>query len=339
MHDSVISHPHRSIGKIPVQLSRDELLSVSRIRPVRALVAALEEWAFIAAAIAVSVSAERWYITVLAVLIIGSRQHALAILAHDAAHYRFLPDRLWNDWIGNIFLAWPVFISLPLFRSFHGPHHRFTGEKTDGNRVFWRSHDKSGNLTREWNYPMSVFDFSVVLLRRAAFVHGILWIAGGTGLAWIFKGFPSLVVLRQLWPKMLARLSFYLLIIVCAVVFHFEKELLIYWFLPYCTWHIVAQYIRVICEHSGAISDRAEYAWTRSTLPGLPGRTFVLPRNVGYHIEHHWYPSVPWYNLPQLHRILSGDSAFKQYANVQKSIIGSLRQCLIAGPNVVTSRS
>src|SRR3569833_1407444 len=244
MHDSVTSHPHRSIGKIPVQLSRDELLVVSKNRPVRALAAAIEEWIFIAAAITLSIVADRWYVTALALLIIGSRQHALAILAHDAAHYRFLPHRSWNDWIGNIFLAWPVFISLPLFRSFHGPHHRFTGERTDGNRVFWRSHDKSGNLTREWAYPMSVLDFSVILLRRAAFVHGILWIVGGTGLAWIFKGFPSPVVLRQLWPKMLARLSFYLFFIVGAIAFGLEKELLLYWFVPYCTWHIVAQYIR-----------------------------------------------------------------------------------------------
>jgi fatty acid desaturase len=327
-HREITAHPHRSIGKVPVQLPKATLLSLSAIHTKRALLAVVEEWLIIACAIWLSVTANHWAITLLAILIIGARQHALAILAHDAAHYRFLPTRFLNDWIGNLFLAWPVFISLSLFRSFHGPHHRFTGDKTDGNRVFWRSHDKSGNLTKDWRYPMSVTDFVLILLKKGAIVQGVLWIAGGTGLLWIFRGFPSRVVLRQLWPKMLCRFGYYAVLAGGIIALGIEKEALLYWLIPYCTWHIVAQYIRVICEHSGKISDRTEFAWTRSTLPGWLGRTFILPRNVGYHIEHHWYPSVPWYSLPALHQELLRDATFSAYANVQHSIGASLRQCL-----------
>ena len=42
-------------------------------------------------------------------------------------------------------------------------------------------------------------------------------------------------------------------------------------------------------------------------------RTLILPKflsflyaNMNYHAEHHFAPSVPYYNLPELHRILSG---------------------------------
>ncbi|MFT5265535.1 MAG: fatty acid desaturase, partial [Polaribacter sp.] len=38
----------------------------------------------------------------LAVIIIGARMHALAILMHDATHYRFLKNRKRNDLITNM---------------------------------------------------------------------------------------------------------------------------------------------------------------------------------------------------------------------------------------------
>jgi fatty acid desaturase len=88
------------------------------------------------------------------------------------------------------------------------------------------------------------------------------------------------------------------------------------------------QYMRLICEHSGAIGEHPDFARTRSTQPGPLGRFFVLPHHIGHHIEHHWYPSVPWYNLPRLHLALRGDPAFRQHANVQRSVLASLRQCV-----------
>ncbi len=98
--------------------------------------------------------------------------------------------------------------------------------------------------------------------------------------------------------------------------------------MPYCTWHIAAQYTRLVCEHSGAIAEHPDFARTRSTMPGWLGRLLVLPHHIGYHLEHHWYPSVPWYNLPRLHRALQRDPAFREHANGQRSVLASLRQCV-----------
>jgi fatty acid desaturase len=29
--------------------------------------------------------------------------------------------------------------------------------------------------------------------------------------------------------------------------------------------------------------------------------------NLNYHLEHHLFPAVPWYNLPHVHRLLQED--------------------------------
>jgi fatty acid desaturase len=103
--------------------------------------------------------------------------------------------------------------------------------------------------------------------------------------------------------------------------------LLMYWFVPLFTWLIMIFRIRSIAEHS-AIEGRSDaYAHTRSTRASLLEHVFVAPKNVNYHIEHHFYPSVPFYRLPQLHRTLMSKAEFKDSVHVTRSYIGVLREC------------
>ena len=44
-----------------------------------------------------------------ALVIIGSRQFALAVLAHDAAHNLLFSNNKVNDWAGQWFCAYPIF--------------------------------------------------------------------------------------------------------------------------------------------------------------------------------------------------------------------------------------
>ena len=102
---------------------------------------------------------------------------------------------------------------------------------------------------------------------------------------------------------------------------------LLYWVVPYCTWHVAVQYVRLVCEHSAVRSDDPRYGHTRSTIPGPIGRLFVLPRHIGYHLAHHWYPSVPFYRLPELHALLAERPGFRAHARCSRSVPASLREC------------
>lgn len=315
----VEEHPDRPHAGAPVHLPIATLRALSGIDVPRALVTVALDWLVIVAAIALALRVDHPGATVLAILVIGGRQHALTVIAHDAVHHRFLPSRRLNDWLGDVLVAWPVFISVPAFRSVHGPHHRFTGEEGDGNRRAWRTHHADGRLTREWTYPKSRLGLALTLLRRAALLTGVFWIV---------RGLVAPFVLRRPVPEILARLAYFAVIAGLLTWQHAWHEALVLWLLPYCTWHIAVQHARLVCEHSGAISGNPDFARTRSTLPGWLGRFFVLPHHIGHHIEHHWYPSVPWYNLPRLHRALRRDAAFREHANVQRSVLASLRQCV-----------
>jgi fatty acid desaturase len=312
-------HTHGPARGIPVALPKEVLRELCTLQPWRTVRALAEEWVCIGVTVALAVLADHWLATAIAVVVVGARQHALAVLSHEAAHYRFLPSRRLNDLACELLVAWPVFVSGRFFRVPHAPHHQHLGEPGDGNRRAWRTHDAEGRIRPEWVYPKTPLGLAAKILRRAA---------GPTGALWIVRFFVAPIALGRPAPEVAAHFAYHGLLAAIVTAAGVWPEVLLYWLLPYVTWHVAAQYVRLICEHSGRISDHPDYAGTRSTHPGPLGRFLILPRNIGYHLEHHWFPGVPWYNLPALYEALRADDGFARHANVQTSISASLAQCL-----------
>lgn len=313
------SHPHDALGGVPDRLPAAEIRELSIVEPARALTATALEWLGIAAAIGLWLA---WsnpifhaFLYPFLVVFIGARQHALTVLCHDASHFRYLRGRGWNDAIADLLLAWPVFISVRGFRKFHGDHHRFFAGAKDGNRVLWKTHDAQGNSLPEWVYPKTRRELAVLLIRRSALL---------TGLRWILRGLIGLFVVREPIAVKLARLGFYLGV---ALVLTFAGgwwAFTLLWIVPLCTWHVTIQYIRLIAEHSAVLSDDPDFQGTRTTLPTRLEALLILPRNVGFHLEHHWYPSVPHYRLPELHARLLREPRFRAHADISASVLRSM---------------
>ena len=139
-------------------------------------------------------------------------------------------------------------------------------------------------------------------------------------------------LLVQSWGEVAGRLAFTAAIAVALTVTGTWYEFLLYWIVPFCTWHMTAQYIRLVCEHSGMPDSKPgappSYALTRTTLARAWERWLLVPLNIYYHVEHHFYPSVPFYNLPALHEALMNQPGYRENAVVTTSVIASLRQTL-----------
>src|SRR5258706_3631784 len=78
----------------------------------RWLVAVGLEWLLIAAVIAVCLMYPRWWVWILGAFLIGTRQHGLAVLAHDGAHHLLARSPFWDDTLTNcstsFLLAFPL---------------------------------------------------------------------------------------------------------------------------------------------------------------------------------------------------------------------------------------
>jgi len=63
---------------------------------------------------------------------------------------------------------------------------------------------------------------------------------------------------------------------------------------------------------------------TRTTRAGIVASVTVAPLHVNYHLEHHLLPTVPWYRLPALGRLLAMRDAIPATSR-ESSYLGVLR--------------
>jgi fatty acid desaturase len=86
---------------------------------------------------------------------------------------------------------------------------------------------------------------------------------------------------------------------------------LVLWTLPLATVIQPILRLRAVCEH-GAVTDLSTpLTAARTNLVGPLARFVMFPHHVNYHVEHHLFPAVPHYRLPQLHAELARRGVFE----------------------------
>jgi len=309
----VMSHVRESGD--PVRLSPAELKTISTIELSTSLYYIGLEWVkmFAAMSILLFFGFQSTWLYALYWIYIAGRQQALSVFVHEGVHYRIAPAPILNDILTNLTCAFPAFLSVESFRYFHGRHHRYLNEERDGNREVWFTHKATGEIEEEWIFPKTTLGLLFMLFNRTY---------GFTGVRWMIRTFIAewLQVLDLTAWRRAYRIVYTLAFASAFTYFQCWDKFFWLWIFPYCTSHITVQYIRLIAEHSRVASTNPDFSLTRSTLLGPLGRELVLPANVGYHIEHHIHPSVPFYNLPKLHELLMRRTDYKKYANVHYSL-------------------
>jgi fatty acid desaturase len=104
-------------------LPKEVVQRLTRRSPWRATAAVLHDFAVLA--LAISVGLYFWpnpIILLICVVVIGTRQHALFVIAHDAAHYLLYQKRLLNEIVGRA-CAMLQGLSMCTYRVIHRMHH------------------------------------------------------------------------------------------------------------------------------------------------------------------------------------------------------------------------
>jgi fatty acid desaturase len=312
-------HDHDLKARRPYALPKAVLLELSKLDVWKGLSAIAVEWISIALAVALCVQFWNPVLYVATVIFVGARQHALAIIGHDASHFRLLKNRALNDWVSDLFAKWPTLGTTRGYRYFHSAHHIHLGTEKDLNRVLWKTHTLDGELTKEWTYPKTALGLLGKIVYRGC---------GLTGLYWIYLRFKAMFTFgsKAQAAYNLLQLLFTATLFTLLTYFHLWKGYLLYWLVPFCTWYIAANYIRLILEHS-AIDGEAPYNATRTTTAGSLARLLVLSRATNYHIEHHLFPSIPFYNLRKAHEYLMQQPDYRSTAHITSGLVAGLREC------------
>jgi len=96
--------------------------------------------------------------------------------------------------------------------------------------------------------------------------------------------------------------------------------------------------IRGMSQHTFLEHQSDTVLGTRSILTNPVTAFFMCNEN--YHLEHHLYPTIPWYNLPRLHKALRRDLVARgapyissYFAFVREFVVKSLRRSPLGKAN------
>jgi fatty acid desaturase len=300
------------VREIPRLLTKAEVQSLSKIDSVRFTAAVLLEVATVVAAIAISLALPNPLVYVLAVVVIGTRINAFGALMHDAAHYRAYANRMVNEVVGEL-LAIPTTSSMAGYRNTHFAHHRaLNGENDpDWNRDSGRE---------EYAFPTPR---PMMAGRVARYLFGLKVLSA-------LSGYHGNKLTRDIpRPLAIARLVFFVGLLVASIVFGFWQMILLYWVVPLLTVFLAVRYLRSVAEHY-AVEHENALNESRTVLAPLWERWLIAPWGLNYHLEHHLYPSVPCFRLHELHALLMTREPFPSLAHVTHGYFSGLfRDCAV----------
>ena len=237
-----------------------------------------------------------WSIRIVEYIVMGMIIHGIGNFMHEGIHGNLFRNRRLNRWVGFLAGA-PTMLPVSGFGANHLLHHKHTRTEQDPDELMHMSESRKGR---------SLIFYS--------------WFVIGTILFGLH--IPGVVKNRCTKAEQkavrLERVLIFLTVIsllVAAYYFSFLNVLLHCWFIPL----LVASFLV-------NIRGWAEHQLTNTDHPLTQTRTVTSSRfysflniNLNYHLEHHLFPGVPWYNLPALHRLLlpeyekAGASVYKSY--------------------------
>ena len=250
---------------------------------------------------------------------IAGRQLGLAILMHEGAHGLIANNVKFNNYISQLFCAFPMAVDTYDYRHYHLKHHRHTQTEDDPDLVLSKP------------FPITKSSFIRKMLRDLSGITGIkqryqsiqrtfdndtVKVDGKE-----ISGFKSKTTLRGIL------LSQFLIFISMSIVgswwYYFA-----FWLVPALTIFQFFYRIRNIAEHAVVPNDCDDFNNARTTHASFIERCFVAPYYVNYHLEHHLFMFIPCYKLKHAHNLLVAKK-YTDRMEIKKGYIPLLKSILV----------
>ena len=216
-----------------------------------------------------------WALLAVAWLVGAFANHAMYVLIHEAAHNLVFPRR-WQNHVVGILADLPNVVPAAIsFRTYHLKHHAHQGV-----------YELDADVPSRWEARLIgagapgkalwLLLFPVFQILRPPRLREIRFLDRWTALNWVVVLAADVAVTGAWGPRALAYL---------ALSFFFSVGL-----------HPLGA--RWIQEHYLTDDPQETYSYY--------GKVNLVALNVGYHNEHHDFPSIPWNRLPALRALAPG---------------------------------
>ncbi|MEK7779550.1 MAG: fatty acid desaturase [Pseudomonadota bacterium] len=248
-------------------------------------------------------------ITWLCYLAMGYIQMGIMTFMHDCTHSVLFKEKWKNSAFGT-FAIIPMFISFISFKEDHLLHHRHNRTHKDPD-AFTMGKRGIGDYILFYAYGLVGVFLTAI---QFTFIFPIQK----------FKGAKALIH----WAEIALHLALAAAIFYWAFSQGIASEVFAIWFWPLVFFGFFNS-VRFVAEHYGTPWNSGQLAGTRTIISNQVNSWFW--NNINYHIGHHVYPAVPWYNLQKLHALMLPEIK-SQNAIVDKSYFAVFWDAMVRGP-------
>jgi fatty acid desaturase len=208
-------------------------------------------------------------------LVAAASLHGISLFTHEAVHGVLSDNRAVNRALG-IACALPVLQNFSAYKVLHLRHHKHLGHEGDPDHYDNYTQWTWLVFTMHWVRLIIGYPIYIVMIPILGFRQG-----NASDKRWIL--FESLLLLG---------------LVAAAVVTVPATILLHVWLIPMLIINTLVN-IRGMSQHTFLEEPDDPVQGTRSILTNPITEFFMCNEN--YHLEHHLFPRVPWYNLKRLH--------------------------------------
>ena len=258
---------------------------------------------------------ERWPVlpvSIAGIVVIGISVQAMGTLMHEALHGNLFRNTFFDRWAGFL-LGVPTFFSSSAYKVTHLNHHRHTRTEKD---------------LDEFSYSCRSRKQYDVLFYACFLVGSLIYMVAVPLKAYAMASRNNR---RRILTEYFLMSLAYATAVSFALRMGHGEWLIWYWMMPISVAVILSN-IRALAEHMGTHGEGDAVLKTRTVTSNRLVSFLML--NLNYHLEHHLFPGVPWYNLPKVHQLLKPMYAARG-AEVRRSYAGFVLQCLRRSPEPV----
>jgi len=216
---------------------------------------------------------QSWWLIFGAAYLLGAfADHSLFVMIHECAHQLLFKNRAANRWAGILANMPQIFPSSISFERYHIKHHSFQGV-----------HELDADLPNRWEAKMI----------NNSFIGKALWL--------LF--YPVFQVFRL---SRLREIQTFDIWIVANLLVQIVFTAAIYYFWG---WHALAYLLLSFSFSVGLHPLGARWIQEHYLTHSVEQETYsyygalnTVSFNVGFHNEHHDFPSIPWNKLPQIRK-------------------------------------
>lgn len=245
-------------------------------------------WGVIALSVALYAMFPNVLTFLICAILVGSRQLGLAIIMHEGSHGMLFKTRWLNENVTRWFAAWPMVLSMDIYRKRHMAHHRFTRTDADPENFLYTP------------FPVSK---ESMMRKVARDLTGVVFLRTQLGIFRFIWGKPEGRMAR-LKGFYLGPIIFYALFIGGFALAGRLDLFVLCWLIPLMTTQQLFLRVRNIAEHSTMPDLTHPLRNSRTTLVSVWERMTFAPYFVNYHIEHHMLPYVPCWRLREVHKLM-----------------------------------